>query len=258
MSKAYFSAFDNISNISKSLSDTLCRAINTGTITQRKLCTDGETFTAAFSSALLLNGIGFFCTHQDLLHRSLIIKTKNISETERTSENELKARLIQDLPDLLGAMYKIVQKTLEVIPETKSSEKPRMADFYVLGLAISKAIWGKEEKFRNAYMDNIQESFDDFIDQNILASAIREYAYSFPEDAPWVRKQPEEIYSCLCDILESNNISIATSKFPNSVSAMSKAIADVETALSSIGIFITKNPKSNGKRSWTIERKYTH
>ncbi len=257
LSKAYFSAFDNISNIPKGISDTLCRAINVGSITQRKLCTDSDTYTAAFSSALLLNGIGCFCTHQDLLHRSLYIKTKSISETERICESDLKEKLAQDLPDLLGAMYKIVQKTLEVAPGIRSKEKPRMADFYILGLAISKAIWGDSEVFRQAYMENIKDAFEDFIEENVLASAIRDYVDSWADDVTFVKKLPEELYNSLCRTLDANNVSIATSKFPGSASALSKGLADIETALSSIGISVTRNPKSNGKRSITLTRKYT-
>lgn len=257
LSKAYFSAFDNISNISKGISDTLCRAINVGSITQRKLCTDGDTFTAAFSSALLLNGIGCFCTHQDLLHRSLYIKTKTISQTERICEKELKEKLAKDLPDMLGAMYKIVQKTLEVAPSIRSNEKPRMADFFILGLAISKAIWGDSEIFRQAYMENIKDAFEDFIEENVLASAIRDYVDSWADDVTFVKKLPEQLYNDLCRTLDANNVSIATSKFPGSASALSKGLADVETALSSIGITFTRNPKSNGKRSITVSRNYT-
>jgi len=71
--------FDNVSHISNSMSDSLCRIASGNGITKRKLYTDNDECTISAKSIFALNGIGDFVTRGDLLSRSIIIETPVIT-----------------------------------------------------------------------------------------------------------------------------------------------------------------------------------
>ena len=255
----YFSAFDNISTITQEVSDILCTACDTGTSSERKLFSNGDLYTSSYSSALLLNGIGSFIKKDDLLDRCVRIKNKLFVEKERTSIVSLRQSLKDDLPEILGALLKVIQKTLQVLPNISTEgypKAPRMIDFYNLGIAISTALWGDGSIFTKAYFENIEDSFDDQIEEDVLANTLREYVRTWKADVTQSRITATDLYKELTSILEKSVVRVDTSAFPRNHATMSRKLHILQTALANVGIVLDFQ-KSNKTRYIIIKRDLT-
>ena len=91
-------AFDNLSSISNSQSDALCRIATGGGFTTRTLFENDEETIFEFIRPMLINGIDSIATRSDLLERSILVTLPTISEDQRLTEDELKLRQSQVLP----------------------------------------------------------------------------------------------------------------------------------------------------------------
>ena len=255
----YFSAFDNISTITQEVSDILCTACDTGTSSERKLFSNGDVYTSSYSSALLLNGIGSFIKKDDLLDRCVRIKNKLFVEKDRTSIVALRNSLKEDLPEIFGALLKVIQKTLQVLPTISAEcypKAPRMIDFYNLGIAISIALWGDGSIFTKAYFENIEDSFDDQIEEDVLANTLREYVRTWQADVIQSKITAADLYKELTSILEKSVVRVDTSAFPRNHATMSKKLHNLQTALANVGILLDFQ-KSNKNRYIIIKRDLT-
>ena len=255
----YFSAFDNISTITQEVSDILCTACDIGTSSERKLFSNGDLYTSSYSSALLLNGIGSFIKKDDLLDRCVRIKNKLFVDKKRTSLVLLRENLEEDLPEIFGALLKVIQKTIQVQPDIdleKYPKAPRMIDFYNLGIAISIALWGDGSIFTKAYFENIEDSFDDQIEEDVLANTLREYVRTWQADVIQSKITAADLYKELTSILEKSVVRVDTSAFPRNHATMGKKLHNLQTALANVGILLDFQ-KSNKNRYIIIKRDLT-
>ena len=120
-----------------------------------------------------------------------------------------------------------------------------MAEFYHLGGGISKAVWGSEKKFFDAFAQNEESKFADMVYDDPLSTAVKQFAEKM--GTPTMRFEPTvflENLKAQVGIVEYSN---AKNNFPQSASALGKKIPRIQTALSAVGIDITQK-KSSGKR----------
>lgn len=245
LSDNYLCAFDNISQIKPEISDMLCQAICFGAFSTRKLYTDAEVHTTTFRNCLLLNGIGNFATRGDLMDRCVKINLQRISTQQRERLSDLRRKFQEDLPLIIGAIFDTIRKTLSLIETIKNDTAPRLAEFYHLGGGISKAVWGSEKKFFDAFAQNEESKFADMVDDDPLSTAVKQFAEKM--GTPTMRFEPTvflENLKAQVGIVEYSN---AKNNFPQSASALGKKIPRIQTALSAVGIDITQK-KSSGKR----------
>lgn len=125
---AFVVPFDNVSRLSCWQSDALCRLSTGGGLSKRKLYSDDDEVILDNRRPVILNGIPDFVNKPDLLSRCLLVTLEEISEEDRLTEEEFIDRYNALVPAILGALLKILSDTLERIPETKLTSKPRMAD----------------------------------------------------------------------------------------------------------------------------------
>lgn len=78
-------AFDNISEISHSMCDELCKLASSGSITTRKLYSDDESMVIKAKCLIAFNGIGLNIARNDILDRAILVETQPINSTHRTS-----------------------------------------------------------------------------------------------------------------------------------------------------------------------------
>jgi hypothetical protein len=78
LSNSYFVALDNLSFISRNVSDTLARAVTGGSVTKRALYQNTEEISLNIKALLAINSVSMVVKESDLLDRSLLINLKRI------------------------------------------------------------------------------------------------------------------------------------------------------------------------------------
>ncbi len=71
-------ALDNLSHVSPSLSDDLCRLATGGGFATRELYTDGEETIFDAQRPIILNGIEEVATRGDLLSRTIVVRLRTL------------------------------------------------------------------------------------------------------------------------------------------------------------------------------------
>lgn len=166
-------AFDNISNMSAAISDTLCRLSTGGSLVTRQLYTDQDEVMFNATRPIILNGIEDVVTRPDLADRSLFLALDPIPEADRKLEEKLFEEFDAALPAILGALLNALSAGLKKLPETKLDRLPRMADFALFSTACETALWDTPGTFMNAYNENRSSTIDDVLDASPVAAAVR-------------------------------------------------------------------------------------
>ncbi len=174
-------AFDNLSHLSASLSDALCRLSTGGGFATRELYSDENEIIMDAQRGVIVNGIEALITRSDLLDRSLPITLPTIEERERRSETDLFRGFEQARPRLFGAILTALSRTLAALPNVRLERLPRMADFAIFGVACEKALGWKEGTFLAAYERNRNESHIIALEGSPIVVPIEELLADQPE-----------------------------------------------------------------------------
>ncbi len=146
--------FDNLSRLSRSMADSLCRLATGGGFGTRTLYANREFETFDAQRPVILTGIDELATRGDLLDRSLILTLEPISDQERRTEEEFWAAFERDAPRIIAGLYSTLASALEFLPLVQLDSMPRMADFAKLGVAVEHALGLSAGTFMLAYMGN--------------------------------------------------------------------------------------------------------
>jgi hypothetical protein len=119
--------FDNTSKVSDNLSDSLCALSTRTSFGTRKYYTDNEIRIMEACRPVMINGIGEYARRPDLVDRSIPLNLPSIDGPRRTEE-ELKAKLIEILPAILGVLYDAVSRALRIRDSVHFDTQIRMAD----------------------------------------------------------------------------------------------------------------------------------
>jgi len=168
---SYTLAFDNISKITNSMSDALCRMATGGGFSTRTLYTDDEEKIFTATRPVILNGIEDIVTRSDLADRCLTITLDRIPETGRLLKKEVESRFHAALPDILGALFTAMSHGLKNLPNVQHENLPRMADFARWATACEGAFWPKGT-FMKAYNANRRLAMDIALENCAVARAI--------------------------------------------------------------------------------------
>ena len=129
LQRHYYLPFDNVSEISKNISNILCRAITGGSFQDRKLHTNADDYIFKFKRCVTINGINNVANRSDLLDRSIILELERISDSKRREQREVYQSFEADRPYILGAIFDVLSKAMKLYPTIKLEKLPRMADF---------------------------------------------------------------------------------------------------------------------------------
>ncbi len=170
---AWTLVFDNLSRLSDSTSDAICRLATGGGFSTRRLYTDGEEEIFDSKRPVILNGIVDVATRMDLIDRCLVLTLKSIPEKARKTEEEINACLDAKRPKLIGALLDAVAEGLRSYGNTKLAKLPRMADFARWMVACEKALPWAPGRFIEVYAANRQGVVEESVEADLVASAIR-------------------------------------------------------------------------------------
>jgi hypothetical protein len=243
LSHNYLCFYDNVRNEPGWLSDEACRAVTGSAFSKRKNYSDDDDIPYKYKRILSFSGINIIFTEEDALDRSIKIELDRIREENNIPDTKIEEDLKKQIPGLLGYIFDIVSKALEIKDSVKLSRLPRMADFALWGEAIARAMGYKPLEFLDAYFENTGQQNIEIVEANPFADAISKFMDY--EITSWI-SSPTTFIKYLRDFADNNNID--SSKFPKSPPAISRKLNKIKSNLrEGLGIEVIVDRIISGK-----------
>lgn len=248
-SNSHVSAFDNLSHISDSMSDILCRLSTGGGYAKRELYTNDDEVIFDLRRPIILNGITEIITKSDLLDRSLLVYLPRISEARRREESVIWQEFEAAKPRILGALLDAVSVALARLPDTKLEQLPRMADFAKWATAAEPGLQLEPGAFLRAYTGNRNEANDLALEASPIATEIRE---AFTNQLTW-QGSSSDLLKLLNQRLETRHENPKTKVlWPKSPKGLTDKLKVLAPNLRSVGFEVIPG-RLNGRSHVTIK-----
>lgn len=246
---------DNLSNISMSLSDELCRICTGSSLAKRALYSDDDDWICEVCRPVIITGIpSTLVQREDLLDRTLPLRVSRISEAKRRTQSELDSDFMKLKPYLLGSIYNILSKALKLLPSVKLEKLPRLADWGKLCYAICESMDGHTgQEFLDAYQHILDRQTEIAIESSLVAQACRLLT---SQTGTWegTASQLHEIklrYSGLTDCDEDDTARcylVNHPDWPHSPATLGKQLDRCKSTLESVGIKVKHGYYKYGQR----------
>ena len=243
LSHNFLCFYDNVRNEPRWLSDEVCRAITGAAFTKRKNYSDDEDIPYEYKKIISFSGINVIFKQADVLDRSIKIELERVDPKKKIPEERIESELKQEIPHLLGYIFEVLVKALEIKDSVNLSELPRMADFAEWGEAIARAMGYNPLEFLTVYFENIGEQKIEIVEADPFADAISKF---IDYDATSWISSLQTFIKYLNEYAEKNNID--NSKFPMASQAISNRLRKVKAnLLEGLGIEVIVERITSGK-----------
>ena len=242
-------ALDNLSHVSPTLSDALCRLSTGSGFSTRKLYADDEEVLFEAMRPVMLNGIEELATRGDLADRALVINLPGLGhDRKRREEAELLADFDRVAAGVLGCLLDALSGALRHLPAVHLDDPPRMADFARFGAAVGMALGWPDGAFQEAYAGARQELTAATLESSVVAPAVIDMMDT-GKRLLWSGTAQELL------VLLNEASADRPQHWPRSATAMGNALRRVEPALRSVGLGVERSREGKaGRRSITIRR----
>jgi len=262
-SNCHVLGFDNFSQVPAWLSDIFCSLATGGGFSTRELHSDKEETVFEATRPILFNGIGSLAERGDLAERAIVINLKEISETGRMTEEEMKASLDRDSPLIFGALLTGLSAGLRKQSDIILPRKPRMADFAKWGAACESGLGWEPNSFLSIYMENQKDAGDAAFEADAVAVAIKKLMGDLERLASrppqeWLPGQDGSAWTgtateLLSLLTERFSETVRKSKaWPYTASGLGNRIERAAPVLKTKGVSVTK--KHSGDRTITLAK----
>ncbi len=149
----YFIVFENVSYITKEISDIFCKCITGSAFSKKKNYADLEQILMKIQRKILANGIEPNFTEEDLVNRLLPYTTKIPTQQETLTDEDVEEIFVKLRPDILGQIFFVIMKVINTHDSVKNdiTFKPRMASFLVMGETIGRALGFEPNEYVSWY-----------------------------------------------------------------------------------------------------------
>ncbi len=248
MSHHYVVCLDNLRTLPGWASDDLCRAVTGSGFSKRQLYSNDEDILYFFHRTFIVNRIGIPGTSPDLLDRSIIIELERLSEKERKPIRDIFSEFHEKKGRLFGALLDALSAAMKIKDHVSLEELPRMADWCEWGAAVAEALGVGQDKFLQAYLENIKEQHRQILQSEPVGIAIAK----FMENRHIWEGTPSELYREVVQIAE--NLSLRKEKeWPKAANAFSRRLDLLSHNLSKCGLQISMS-RSKLSRKIRVER----
>jgi hypothetical protein len=206
LSHNYYNAYDNVRMIPEWLSNIICAATTGAAYSTRTLYTTADETLFKFRRCFAFSSIGASLTEDDALQRCISLKHPKIERQSRKTEEEILSEFGRILPHLLGYIFDILAKTMQIKDQLEQSHEldgklDRMADFCFWGEAAARAMGYKPMEFLETFSENQKNQSRDAVNFNALADILREICeeesalveYTLPQLLAMVREKANEM-----------------------------------------------------------------
>lgn len=233
LANTYMPSFDNLDSLSAEKSDMLCMAATGGAFSKRTLYSDADETILRFKRCVMLNGINVVATRSDLLDRSIVLELDRIPKNERKTEAVVWSSFNDDLPFILGAIFKTLSKAMSLRPNVQLEEVGRMADFTYWGYAIAEVLEIGGDTFLQAYLGNQDQANEEAISSHPVAAAVLALMKS---NNRWV-SSVSKLLKELEEVAELERINTTVKTWPKDAHVLSKRLKEVKSNLEEVGIY---------------------
>ena len=230
ISENYVNAFDNLSYISKNISDLFCKCVTGGTNVRRTLYENNDETTFDLKSIVVLNGIDIIVTESDLVDRSIFLHLERFSSEELRTEAELDSEFEKDLPTILALCFSVLQLAFKDKTEIGKDNILRMADFYEWSIKIGKAI-GYEEKFVDGLL---QKNYERIIKQSLYENPLTQLILIYMEYSEEKIHSVADFLKVLKKLAREQEIDVQL--LPKQPNVLSRKLKQLKSDLQFVGI----------------------
>lgn len=247
-------AFDNLSHISETLSDALCRVSTGGGQANREHYTNADEYLFDVMRPVVMNGIEELATRADLVDRTINVFLPSLKDEQRKDEKVLYSEYMQALPRILGAVLDILAVGIKNLPNTHLEKLPRMADVAKFVTAAEPALGWESGTFLNAYESYRSTARINTLDASHVGTAILSLMNEMPHWQGTATELISKLDKCLPLLTSRKN-------FPTSARGMSGALRRLVPNLKEVGIDVDlpegARRSTTGKVARTITLTYT-
>ncbi len=122
---------------------------------------------------VIINGISQLATNQDLIDRLIHIDVPELKNF--VPDKKLKKMYSQDKPKILADLFDLFSRALKILPTLEFDRLPRMADFAILGEAVSQAMGAEPGDFITRYNLKRSAALMSSLDSSSVGGAILNY-----------------------------------------------------------------------------------
>ncbi len=240
-------AFDNLSKVSPSFSDALCKIATGDNQVIRELYTTNSSFTVNIKKPIMLNGIPELAKRPDLVSRSVKLtlhKIKQIKTSEQAWNdfNQDKPKIFDAL--LCGCYFALVtQENIEI------DDMTRMSDFCKFATASHLAFGWSENQFMDAYRANVKSAYVDSLESSMFTTALMKM---FERESTF-KGRPIQLLEHLEDKMYASERTTRSSKWPKTPKGVMEILDRSEDALAAIGIDYEKYKDRTNKTFIKLE-----
>jgi hypothetical protein len=222
-------AFDNLSHISESLSDALCRISTGGGQANRENYTNGKEYLFDVMRPVVMNGIEELATRPDLADRTINVFLPSLSDDKRKDEKVLYAEYMEAIPRILGAVFDVLSVAIRNLPHTKLEKSPRMADVAKFITAAEPGLGWQSGQFVDVYQEYRQTARINALEASHVGTALLSL---MEHNSRW-----EGSATDLLGTLDHRvPHTVKRKNFPSSARAMSGALRRIIPNLKEVGI----------------------
>jgi hypothetical protein len=249
--RSHIQSYDNLSRISRSLSDAMCRMSTGGGLATRMLYSDDEEIIFEACKPLLLASIKEVIVRPDLADRFLTPILPLRIGADRRPDNEVEDEFVAAAPRILGALLTAVSTGLGRLGSMElPGDLPRMAAFAAWVAASEPGFGWKEGTFREAYDANLLTVANTVVEADPVAEAIIKWAESFPEDASVWTGYAGEALKLIGGIAGAK---VQERKdWPRSARGLGHRFRTLAPVLQKFGIKLEILEHNHGRAKWTI------
>ena len=230
---SHFLAYENVSQLSKKMSDHLCRMATGGSYRGRRRYTNTDENLHKGGRPIAFEGINNVVTEADMLDRLVAIEVERV---ERYQDDKVLDRAFDRArPRILGALLDLLVTGLHEEATVKLTlPAPRMVGFVTWGVACGLA------RFEEAYAANQQEAINTLLEYDPVAKAVRALMAK--------RKRWHGTATTLFEALGE----LPEIRTPRMLSDSLRLLAPM---LATVGIHVVPGKRKNAERPLTIERR---
>ena len=233
----YVCYFDNITKITDTISDLLCRAITGSGFLKRELFTDDEDIIYQLKHCIGITGINLAATKSDLIDRGLIVEHRPFAKKGKKRLKIIWDKFYEIRPKLLGYIFDILVKVLQF--EKEYPEGLQLKDFAETCEIISRCMGNEPLAFIKAFERNISLKHRTAVEDSLVGKAIKIFVNK-PENKNWEGTMTDLLLKL--NGIAFNDLQITNIKnsklWPQTSSVLSRRINEIKADLRALGILI--------------------
>lgn len=235
LNSAHYLAFDNLSGLSKPLSDYFCGVATGISTTKRMHFENFDTVTMKLEKPICFNGILDFVKQPDLAERSLFFNTKKFNPATRRELGEFRASFEADKPYILAGIFDLVATAHETSKTATISGLTRMTEFHKTGRCIAEAMGGYGEEFEARLKMNTNKQIEIVYGNSVVLQLLDD----FLDPGEIWDSNIGKLYKCLRSYMDTDaDEYYIKSQYPKDAARFGSKLRDLEGVLTSYGISI--------------------